>query len=79
MTDKVNELLVKWAEKKWPKYKGKFNKVYVDSTSWQEGYCETCAYTETGVDVRLYMGGKYIASFDRLTYDLATMLNEVLE
>lgn len=79
MTDKVNELLVKWAEKKWPEYKGKIDRVTVDSTSWTEGYCETCSYEVTGVDITLYKGISRVAYFDQMRYDLATMLNEVLE
>ena len=79
MADKVNELLVKWANKKWPEFEGKFDRVYVYSTSWTEGFCETCQYTETGVDITLFSGLKKIAYFDKHTYDLASMLNEVLE
>jgi hypothetical protein len=79
MTDKVNELLVKWAEKKWPEYSGKIDRVMVESTSWTEGYCETCSYTVTGVDITLYKDNSRVAYFDEMQYDLATMLNEVLE
>ena len=79
MTDKVNELLVKWANKKWPEYEGKFDRVYIYSTRWTEGFCETCEYAETGVDVTLLSGMDTVAYFDKLTYDLASILNEILE
>lgn len=78
MTDKVNELLVKWAERKWPEHKGEFDTVRVNSTSWTEGYCETCFYEVTGVDVYLRKGGTYVATYNNLEYDLASMLNDVL-
>ena len=79
MSDKVNELLVKWANKKWPEYKDAFDRVYVYNTSWQEGFCETCEYTETGVYITLFNGNKTVAYFDKMTYDLASILNEILE
>lgn len=79
MSNKVNELLVKWANKKWPEHTGKFDRVDVYSTTWREGFCETCEYTETGVDVMLFSGTDTVAYYDKLPYDLAQMLNEVLE
>lgn len=40
----AEELLVKWANKKFPEYKGKITKVVSTEMSFSSGGCPTCSY-----------------------------------
>ena len=78
MMSNVQKVFMEWANKKYPEYAGKFDKVEIESAVFDLGYCETCSYEVAGVTVTLYKDSRWIKSFDE-HYDLATILNEILE
>lgn len=75
MSDKVNQLIRGWVQKKYPN----LNVIDSDTVRLKQetrsgGYCETCYYEEEVWVV--YVNGKSVHTFDS---DLASILNEILE